>query len=270
MSRRRNSEEVKKGAPEWMNTYGDMVTLLLTFFIMLFAMSTIDVQKFEQIIHSIQGSLGVNYGGTSVSKDKLATEGQEDYPDLQDFVKNINSPGGMSEVLKEAQDMEKIYFQVKAYIDKNNLGDSVEITRDKPGLLIRFKDNVLFDSGKADLKEDSKKILKYIAGMLNEFTQDIRVEGHTDNVPIHTPQFPSNWELSTQRAVNVLKYFIEENGFNPVRLSAVGYGEYHPVADNSTEAGRRQNRRVDIVILKTYVADEISSEKGDNKANEQR
>ncbi|MDK2798575.1 MAG: chemotaxis protein MotB [Clostridiales bacterium] len=270
MRLRRNSEEVKPGAPQWMNTYGDMVTLLLTFFVMLFAMSSIDAAKFEQIIHSIQGSLGINYGATSISKETMVTQGEKEYPDLDDFVKNINTPSGLSDTLQEMEEMEEIYFKLKTYIEENNLEHSVEITKDKPGLLIRFKDNVLFDSGKADLKIDAKDILKYIAGMLKEVNKDIRVEGHTDNVPINTAKFPSNWELSTQRAVNVLKYFIEERGIDPTRLSAVGYGEYHPVADNSTEEGRQQNRRVDIVILKTYVVDEISSDEGGQQENGQR
>ncbi|WHH58942.1 OmpA family protein [Petroclostridium sp. X23] len=268
MRRNRNADEAKKGSPEWMNTYGDMVTLLLTFFVLLFAMSTIDTQKFEQIIKSIQGSLGINYGATSVTKETLATEGDDNYPELDDFVNNVTTPGGMSDISQDAQDMEKLFFELKTYIDKNNLGDSVEITKEKPGLLIRFKDNVLFDSGKADLKADAKNILKYIAGMLNAVSKDIRVEGHTDNLPIRTSQFQDNWDLSAKRATNVLRYFIEEGDIEPTRLSAVGYGEYHPVAENSTEIGRRQNRRVDIVILKSYIIDEISSEEGGSTANE--
>ncbi|MGE4282488.1 MAG: flagellar motor protein MotB [Clostridia bacterium] len=266
--RKRAAEEGKNGSPAWMNTYADMVTLLLTFFVLLFAMSTVDTQKFQQIIKSIQGSLGVNYGATSITRETLAAEGEDNYPELDEFVKKISIPGGISDAVKDAQDMEKLFFQLKAYVDKNNLGDSIEITKEEPGLLIRFKDNVLFDSGKADLKSESNKILKYIAGMLNEFNKDIRVEGHTDNLPIRTAQFQDNWDLSAKRATNVLRFFIDEGRISPTRLSAVGYGEFHPVSDNSTDAGRRQNRRVDIVISKEYVVEDISAEVGGSTNSE--
>ncbi len=245
MRRHRFSDEQGKQA-SWMDTYGDMVTLLLTFFVMLFSMSNLDAAKFRQAALSIQGALGIKYQGPTISNELNVT----DYP--EESIEDIDA------ILGEIEDMEKIYTQMKEYIEINRLGNYIEISKEQPGVLIRFKDNILFDSGKADIKDDSKQILSYIVDILNEFNKDIRVEGHTDNVPINNFMFPSNWELSTQRAVNVIKYFIEEKTISPLKLSAVGYGEYHPISDNSTIAGRQANRRVDIVILKTNVEEEIS------------
>jgi len=124
---------------------------------------------------------------------------------------------------------------------------------DARGLLLRFKENVLFDSGKADLKPDAMKILSFLGKVLNqpEFAERyMRVEGHTDNVPIRTVRFPSNWELSTGRASSVIRYYIENSQLRPDRFTASGYGEYYPVANNDTPEGRALNRRVDIVILR--------------------
>ncbi len=257
--RKKNKEEVQAGAPAWMATYGDMVTLLLVFFVMLFAMSTIDNVKFMQMIQSIQGSVGINYQGESITDDDLLADNNIIEKERQEILDELQE----REYQKDIEDMENIYNQISAYIQENNLGDSVEITKEKPGILIRFTDNVLYDSGKADLKVDAKQILTNMASVFEQFDKYIRVEGHTDNVPINNEEFDSNWELSGQRAANVVKYFIEENNINPKRLSFSGYGEYHPVSDNDTVEGRQKNRRVDVVILRDYVSGVISTSEGD-------
>jgi chemotaxis protein MotB len=130
----------------------------------------------------------------------------------------------------------------------------VDVQLEAKGLVIRFKDNVLFDSGSADIKVASYDILDFLGELLNsdEFiNEQIRVEGHTDNVPIRTSLYPTNWELSTHRASNVVKFFIERAKMLPDRLSASGYSEYHPIATNETAEGRASNRRVDIVVIKS-------------------
>ena len=118
------------------------------------------------------------------------------------------------------------------------------------GLLIRFKDQVLFDSGKAIIRKDGEPIVQSIGEILKQNDRAIRVEGHTDTVPMHSLHYPSNWELSPARAVNVVKFLIEKVGIAPTRLSAAGYSEYHPIADNDTAENRQKNRRVDVVILR--------------------
>jgi len=126
---------------------------------------------------------------------------------------------------------------------------SITIKRDTRGVIISVADKYFFESGSADLKEDSKRVLDKIAVALLKYPNMIRIEGHTDNVPIHNEKFPSNWELSAARAINVAKYFINNHNIQPERISTVGYSEYRPIASNNTPEGRAKNRRVDIVIL---------------------
>jgi len=239
MSREKKPEEPKAGLPEWLATYGDLVTLLMCFFVLLFAFSSIDAQKFEAVMQSFQGSTGILPGGKTLADGPLVFNGM---PEAQ----TTESP-------EESQKLEALKEQVEQYLQQNNLQENIQVELDARGLLLRFKDNILFDSGKAELKTEALTILDYLGGLLSkpEFAERyIRVEGHTDNVPISTSRFPSNWELSASRAASVIRHYIEKNGIRPDRFTASGYGEYYPVADNATAEGRALNRRVDIVILR--------------------
>lgn len=247
MARKRGNDEENK-SPSWLTTYGDMMSLLLIFFIFLFSFSNIDAQKFKAMVASLQASLGVLDGGRSMSSAP-ATGGDEG----QDLAQRTNEP---------QDEFEALYEDMQRYIQQNNISATVEMTENKMEILLRFKDNVLFESGKADIIPSALPVLNNIAGVLKTYQEQIggvRIEGHTDNVPIHTVMFPSNWELSTARAVTVLRYFVEQQHLPPEMLSAVGYGEYHPVATNDTIEGRAKNRRVDIVITRTWVPEQINS-----------
>lgn len=246
MARKRSNDEENK-SPSWLTTYGDMMSLLLIFFIFLFSFSNIDAQKFKAMVASLQASLGVLEGGRSMSSVP-ATGGDEG----QDLEQRTNEP---------QDEFEALYEDMQRYIQQNNIAATVEMTENKMEILLRFKDNVLFESGKADIIPSALPVLNNIAGVLKTYQEQIggvRIEGHTDNVPIHTVMFPSNWELSTARAVAVLRYFVEQQHLPPEMLSAVGYGEYHPVATNDTIEGRAKNRRVDIVITRTWTPEEIN------------
>ncbi len=234
--------ECKEGAPEWMTTYGDMVTLLMAFFVMLFAFSSIDAQKFEQVMQSFQGSAGILSGGITLNQNDLIFEALPE----SNITETVQQVEENLEILKET---------IEEYIELKDIESEVSVEFDSRGLIIRFKDNALFDSGSANLKRSSEDILLFIGELLkNEEFMDraVRVEGHTDNIPINTLRFPSNWELSTTRSTNVIKFFINQGQISPSRLSASGYGEYYPIADNSTPDGRAKNRRVDIVILSRF------------------
>lgn len=146
--------------------------------------------------------------------------------------------------------------KIKEYVDTNDLGNKISVWLDERGLMIRFLDTTLFDLGQADLKPEARLILDNVAQILVSMPNRIRVEGHTDDLPINTYRFPSNWELSTNRATTVVRYFIEHHGLSPEQFSAAGYGEWHPVAPNDTVEQRAQNRRVDIVILRSSVSQE--------------
>ncbi len=243
MSRKRqlNKEESQSGAPAWMTTFADMTTLLLCFFVLLFSFSTIDVQKFQALIQSFQGSIGILDSGTVIEPNDL----------ILDSIEN----GFMAGQEQEMEDFIKLQEVLEEYLESYDLDSDVLVTQEDVGLILRFKDNVLFDSGKADLKSRSKGILEDISKFLQspEFIKkSIRIEGHTDTVKvIPNLLYPTNWELSTGRASNVTRYLIEELGLAPERFSIAGYGEYHPIAPNDTAENKSKNRRVDIVILRS-------------------
>lgn len=237
MARKRPAEGSPAGAPAWMATYSDMITLLLCFFVLLFSFATLDVQKFKAIAVSMNDSLGVLDSGTTMSMEPLVNS----FP--------VDSP------TEEVEEFWNLYEEMSEYIKDNNLGASITLRLDERGLLVRFMDDVLFDSGKADLTHRARDIINKVAEIIKQNDKNVRVEGHTDNVPINTFRFPSNWELSTTRAVNVVKYLIEQNGIDAYRMSASGYSDQHPVDDNNTAEGRQKNRRVDMVILRDEIKD---------------
>lgn len=244
---RRRQEEIKSGLPEWMGTYGDMVTLLLTFFILLFAMSTLDAQKFQALANSLTGALGVSPGGTNISVSEAVGGGLTQLPDTSPIQKeNPNANIGEDLVTKN---MKKLYDELKDSINQHGIISSTEIKNLGTVILIRFKDNVLFDSGSADIKTQAVPVLQSMGMILKKTEQvEIRVEGHTDNRPISTTKFPSNWELSSSRALNILHFFINNTKIDPTILSAVGRGEYRAIASNENEEERSRNRRVEVII----------------------
>lgn len=250
MARKKKNQLASRSAPLWMVTYGDMITLVLTFFILLYSYSSLDVLKWKQVVSSVKGSLGVIDGGTTLDDAELVGDGK---PTESLEVKKITDDDleELERLQQEKIEMEKIKGDLEEVLD--DLDDRIVVEVDQRGVILRFEDNVLFDKGKAMLKADSRAVLTKVADVLRGIDNPIRVEGHTDDLPIHTSQFPSNWELSTTRATNVLRYLLEHN-LQPKQLSAVGYGEYHPIIPNSNEESRKKNRRVDIVILRDSLA----------------
>lgn len=235
---RRKKETSSEGLTgnEWINTYADTITLVLTFFILLYSFSSVDANKFKGIANALQSVLQGNSGDAIF--DYNMSNGN--VPMVGDSEPMPNSSGGVQEDL---------YNKLKEIIEKNNLQATVEIKKDTKGVNIELRDNVLFDSGKADIKDGSKPILDKISAIISSVPYNIEIEGHTDNIPISNFKYESNWELSTSRAVNVVKYFIETKGLNPIRFTAAGYGEYKPLAPNDTDEHRAHNRRVNIIIL---------------------
>ena len=222
-------DEGMPSAPQWMTTYGDMVTLLLTFFILMFAMSTINEQKFLQAAASLQQALGV-------------------LPKSVSMVGESSPAIGTAGVARQQIDMLESLEQIAEVFQEESLQDlaSVEVTG--PGeVLIRMGDEVLFDPGESGLKPQALKILAGIANAVQGKTESVYVEGHTDNVPIGTPEFPSNWELSTARALSVVR-LLEEAGVPPEQLAVVGHSQYISLAPNDTPEGRAKNRRVELYI----------------------
>jgi chemotaxis protein MotB len=229
--RRKPRQEGAPGAPAWLLTYGDLVTQLLIFFVLLFSMSVVDVQKFEAALMSLQGALGF-LDSPVVPK-----------PD----VPPIQPPSGVDQ--PDYYQMLEIQDVLTKELSENNLQTAVTLNLEERGLVVRFADNVLFDMGSAEIKPEGRVTLDKVGGILKGIPNHLRIEGHTDDLPIKTASFPSNWELSTARATNVVRYLVDMLGLNANRLSAAGYGEYRPVVPNDTPENRKLNRRVDILVL---------------------
>lgn len=224
------SKKKKKGAPHYMTTYGDMMTLLLCFFVLLYTFSTLDVTRFEMVITALKGQMGVLDGGRTLSREEFIEAGLEDR-DL-------------------ARDLEEVYYQISEFVHEKDLQDEVYLEPSERGLIIRFSGRSLFDLGKAFLRPDAVELLDHVSLQIQDIPNYVLAEGHTDDWPISTAEFPTNWELSTARATTVIRYFIEEKELEPFRFSAAGYSEYHPIRPNDSEENRALNRRVDLVILR--------------------
>ncbi len=215
------------GAPGWMVTYGDLMTLLLTFFVLLLSFSTIHEEEFKKAMASLQGALGV------LNKEEV----------LLQLIKPIYEPP----VQRRMQDAA---IRLAKYIKVHGLEGKVRVTQiERGGIKVTLQSPVLFDTGKADLKPGAAPILTDVTGMLKEIPDRvIGVEGHTDNVPIHTEEFPSNLELSVARAVSVARYLIDEEDIDAATTFVSGFGENRPVATNDTPDGRARNRRVELTV----------------------
>ena len=263
----------KKKPPEhisherWLVSYADFITLLFAFFTTLYAISTVDAQKMGRMVMSMRASFDSTMfppgsdrlmmsqnasGGGSLSgkeaaqKIRTAKEASARDAALQGL-KNMKSNFGRKG--DTGKDLGSLKRDVESLVGKSVLASKVQTRMDARGLIISLGEGGFFDSGSDQLKPDGRVLLDAIATSLVSTPNHIRVEGHTDNVPIFNSRFPSNWELSTARATTIVAYLIPKFGFSPERLSAAGYAEYRPVATNDTVEGRARNRRVDIVVL---------------------
>jgi len=279
MARKREHEAEKENGERWMLTYLDLITLLMIFFVVLYSMSKVDAQKFQAVAESLNKALG---GGTP-SKIELATNPvgpsliPSGTPSSQTTVpgkgtnpnnsSNLNPAGG-SDNKKAGQgnsDAENLSINtIKAKLDKFAVDTKIQTTLvssiEERGLVISIQETLLFESGSAVITDRARAILEKISTVLAAEPNQIKVEGHTDNLPIHTAQFPSNWELSVIRATNVVQ-ILQTDGITADRLSATGYGEYRPISSNDTDAERGKNRRIDLIILRSkYELTEPSSQ----------
>jgi chemotaxis protein MotB len=217
----------------WMLTYLDLITLLMVFFVILYASSNVDKVKYQNVAASFMTAFG---GGKSL----IGTDSRADIVDAS----KPTDPA----VLETAK-LEEVKKNMDKYLSQNNLQGSVSTKIEERGLVVSIQDSMFFDIGKADVRPEARKKIIEIGKILNAMGNYIRVEGHTDNMPISNYRFKSNWELSAIRATNVTEIMIDDAGIPPQMLASVGYGEYRPIADNSTPDGRSRNRRVDIIIL---------------------
>lgn len=224
----------------WLVSYADFITLLFAFFVVLYAFARADQKKQAQVTQAVNQAL--NSMGGLAERDR-----KDDKGDAEQIAKTTGE-----ELLAPMQvkyDLGRIRHDLSLALAKQISNKTVALEMGRDGLVISLREAGFFDSGSAVPKSETVSTLRIIATRLSATPYDLRVEGHTDNVPIHTAQFDSNWELSSARATRIARLFIEMKAIPPDRISAAGYGEFHPVASNSTSQGRAENRRVDLVVL---------------------
>ncbi len=243
----------------WLVSYADFITLLFAFFVVLYASSQVDKRKVGRLALAIQVAfqdLGVFEASTTqvpldVSEPMPFSKVQavENTERTASFSRIASRPEGSLGAGVENGDLEKLQTELETALAAEIKRKEIAMRREPDGLVVSLREVGFFESGSSRMKSASVVAFDRIAEMLRQRDYRLRIEGHTDNAPIHTAQFPSNWELSTARATEIVRLLIVRDGFAPDRLSAAGYAEYHPVAANSNVEGRGMNRRVDIVIL---------------------
>jgi chemotaxis protein MotB len=241
----------------WVIPYADMLTLLMALFLMMFAMSNLDLQKFEALSQSLGAALNptvrlLDPQGGSVLPDS-GLEGGPSAAELRaEAAEAALVEKETQEQLKLAEEskLEGIQSAIQKRVEGAGLGASVKFRHDARGLVVTvLTDDVLFQSGSADLQPNGLKVLKVFADAVAGVPNEVVVEGHTDSRPISTARYPTNWELSTARATSVLRYLVRTYGFDPDRISAAGYGSERPIASNASVEGQTRNRRVELVIV---------------------
>lgn len=226
--RKTKTEEEGTDTGSWALSYGDMMTLLLTFFVLIVSFSTTELIKFRQAMGSLQKPSGLLL--------------------QQDGASIIRQEKQMSPITDRQSVLQSLLKQMAESVLELELEEEIEIELKAEGINFRISDALLFSLGKADLRETVPSLLEDIGMIIQLFSCDVKVEGHTDNLPIHTGQFPSNWELSFARAKSVLSYFVDEIHVNPTRIAAVGCGEFRPLLPNDSEENRSRNRRVEVFL----------------------
>lgn len=230
-----HEEHISEG---WLIPYADLLTLLLALFIVLFASSNVDQTKLEKMSQTFNQ---VFSGGTSVFQASTASNSDISRTDKTDTTSNPRT--------YELAKLDELKKEVDQYIEKNGLQNEIESTITSDGLVLRIQDRALFNMGEATLDSEARVVASSISKILQKAgNREIVVSGHTDNVPINTARFPSNWELSSARATTFMRSLLANNSLNPSQFTLASYGEFKPIATNNTEAGRSKNRRVEVLI----------------------
>jgi chemotaxis protein MotB len=266
--KRRGAAAEHDNEERWLLTYADMITLLMALFMVMFSMANVNKSKLESLSQSLQEAFSgkILPGGKSImqsgASEKTNTPSPTPpIPAITPLVNNAEKKASAAQARQEQDDFQRIKAAVDRYASMHGLRSQIQSTITQRGLVIRLlTDKVLFDSGQADLKPQSGPLLTQVAKLIDLAPgHDVMVEGHTDSVPIHGSVYPTNWELSTARASRVVRYLVE-HGARSLRMGASGYAALHPIASNSTAAGRSRNRRVEIVLLRSK--DGATSEQG--------
>ena len=273
MSRRRKSVE-HVSHERWLISYADFITLLFAFFVVLYASSQVDKRKIGKLALSIQVAFQ-ELGVFETSNTLIPLNDSEAVPFSKiQVVENTERTSDMTRFVQPMKGelspsvsipMKNVQAELEKALAPEIRNKVVELKARREGLIVSLREIGFYEIGSAALRPTSKDAIDRLAAVLASRTEALRIEGHTDNVPIHNGRFASNWELSTARASELIKTFIERYGFEPQRLSAAGFAEYHPVSSNENAEGRARNRRVDIVILNPYPANPQANSGGSSE-----
>ena len=240
---RRKKKHVHHASHErWLVSYADFITLLFAFFVVMYSTAQVDKKKVNRLATAIQ--VAFQQLGAYPTADLSGEVASDEMVEVRKIVPVVAPPPN-----QENRDMTQLRKELEQALAPEIARGEVEVRSGRDGLVISLREAGFFDSGSAGVKVGSQQAFSRMAALLGERQYNIRIEGHTDNIRIHNSQFTSNWELSTARATEMIRMLITKYGFAPQLLSAGGYGEYHPIASNSTEAGRALNRRVDVVVV---------------------
>lgn len=276
---KRKEEAPPAGSPAWMATFSDLMNLLLCFFVMLFSMSTMDEAKLREVVASMNSTFSIfEAGAAAVGDGVLVSNGMSQLNELSEYINNTGmsaesdssdkmledeskaavvqemlnkNPGAVQEMLEEQQlqDNEAMAEAISEEVAESSMSDQIEVSFTSQYIQLSMRGAILFNSGSAEIVEESKRVLDKAGTILERYSQGIiEIEGHTDNVPIHTREYADNEELSSARALSVFYYLTGNTSLNPVVFRHAGMGERVPIADNSTPEGRSKNRRVEIRI----------------------
>ena len=242
MAKQQKCPDCPAGLPGWLATFADLMSLLLTFFVLLLSFSTMNPADFESAMGSLQGALGVMDGE----------------PILSNPIK-LNIPVSRGEIREARPAIKDAIAEIEKEVEAEDQQENVEIIEGEEGLIIRINDKAIFSSGKADVKEEVLPLLTRIGAVLNRFPNQIELEGHTDDIPITNDEFSNNHWLSNARALGVLDVLANEVGIERKRMSAVGHGEFKPLVENDSAENREKNRRVEIKVRHLQASDDESS-----------
>lgn len=257
MARKNRIPEEPENHERWLVSYADFITLLFAFFVVMYSVSSVNEGKYRILSETLEGAfsnshrssdsiqLGEHQSANSPIENRIFNH-QENPESLLDVGEIQNLERDQSVLARISEEFEEA---LSPYIEE----DLIEVTRDTLWVQVEIKSGILFGSGDATLSSQAIPLLKQLAATIKPLPNAIQVEGYTDNIPINTAEFPSNWELSASRAANLVHQFMRE-GIQPQRMAAIGYGEYHPIADNRFEDGRNKNRRVVLVLLSESAA----------------
>ena len=262
---KKKREEESKGAPAWMATFSDLMNLLLCFFVLLFSMSTVDAEKFQMVVASLQSTFSVlPAGGSSIGEGQLISSGVSQLKDFSIYFEQLSEEEQEAEDIKEQsvkdtyreealKESERMAEEISKQAESEGIQNQVEVDFNAQYVLLTLNGALLFDSGRSEIRDEAYPLVDKIGAILTNYQSNIiEIEGHTDNVPISNSKYEDNDVLSMYRALSVANYIRSITDLEPSLLKSSGRGEYVPIADNATPEGRARNRRVEVKIYNSY------------------